>query len=200
LGGAGDILVAGFLRSSNAMLERWASYRSTQRETVPEPRTKWDESKPHDASLSRYAEQRLRAINRAPEIVGKRFGIEYQTAKQAVRVCKAIGSCRRLQQLSFYHHQEVAGRDDKEDPECLALYREAMKEQGRRNDFNDNVIEVKPQEQGNSKAYTCERLKRQAVIRLRRLRSTSRNDGIWHTREPFNLSKQLMRVRKSPQL
>ncbi len=49
----------------------------------------------------------------------KRFGIEYQTAAQAVRVCKAIESCRRLQDLSFYHHQEVAGRDDK--AELLAV-------------------------------------------------------------------------------
>lgn len=50
----------------------------------------------------------------------------------------------------------------KDDPECLALYREAMKEQGRRNDIGDNITEVKPQEKGTSKAYTCERLKRVA--------------------------------------
>jgi triphosphoribosyl-dephospho-CoA synthetase len=48
----------------------------------------------------------------------KRFGIEYQTAAQAVRVCKAIGSCRQ-RQLSFEHHKEVAGRDDK--AELLAV-------------------------------------------------------------------------------
>ncbi len=42
----------------------------------------------------------------------KLFGIEYQTAAQAVRVCKAIGSCRQ-RQLSFEHHKEVAGREDK---------------------------------------------------------------------------------------
>jgi hypothetical protein len=131
------------------MLERWASSRSTQRETVPEPRTKWDESKDHDEPLiSKPTEKRLRAINRAPEIVGKRFGIEYQTAAQAVRVCKAIGSCRRLQQLSFYHHKEVAGRDDKE----------------------ESIVGVS--------IDTPTFLPLQAVIRLRRLRSTSTNDGI----------------------
>jgi hypothetical protein len=41
------------------------------------------------------------------------FGIEYQTAAQAVRVCKAIESCTRVQHLSWKHHQEIAGRDDK---------------------------------------------------------------------------------------
>lgn len=50
----------------------------------------------------------------------------------------------------------------KDDPECLALYREAMKQQGRRTDIGDNVTEVKPQEKGNSKAYTCERLSKVA--------------------------------------
>jgi len=47
--------------------------RATQRETVPEPRTKWDESTPHDGELSINAQQRLRAINRAPEIVGRLY-------------------------------------------------------------------------------------------------------------------------------
>lgn len=46
-------------------------HRATQRETVPEPRTKWDESTPNDWSLSRQAQANLRAINRAPEIVGR---------------------------------------------------------------------------------------------------------------------------------
>jgi hypothetical protein len=55
------------------ILEARHGRRATQRETVPEPRTKWDESTPHDASLSRYAEQRIRAINRAPEIVGRLY-------------------------------------------------------------------------------------------------------------------------------
>jgi hypothetical protein len=44
---------------------------------------------------------------------GSMLGIEYQTAAQAVRVCKAFESGRRLPLLGFYHHQEVAGRDDK---------------------------------------------------------------------------------------
>lgn len=43
----------------------------------------------------------------------ERFGIEYQTAAQAVRVCKAFPeSCGRLQQLSFGHHASVANRPD----------------------------------------------------------------------------------------
>lgn len=46
----------------------------------------------------------------------------------------------------------------KDDPECLALFRQAMKEQGRRTDFLDNIKEVINQEGGTSKAYTCERL------------------------------------------
>ncbi len=41
------------------------------------------------------------------------FGIEYQTAAQAVRVCNSIESCLRRQLLTFHHHKEVAGRDDK---------------------------------------------------------------------------------------
>jgi hypothetical protein len=47
--------------------------RATQRETVPEPRTKWDESTTHDEQLSGPSKQRLRAINRAPEIVGRLY-------------------------------------------------------------------------------------------------------------------------------
>jgi hypothetical protein len=43
----------------------------------------------------------------------------------------------------------------KDDAECLAMFRKAMKEQGRRTDLGDNVTEVKPQDKGNSKAYTC---------------------------------------------
>ncbi len=39
---------------------------------MPEPSTKWDKSKDHDEPLiSKPTEKRLRAINRAPEIVGK---------------------------------------------------------------------------------------------------------------------------------
>jgi len=49
----------------------------------------------------------------------------------------------------------------KDDPECLALYREAMKCQGERTDLLDNIKEVESPG-GTSKAYTCERLKRVA--------------------------------------
>ncbi len=42
----------------------------------------------------------------------ERFGIAYDTALQAVRVCKAIESCTRVQDLSFTHHQVIAGRED----------------------------------------------------------------------------------------
>jgi hypothetical protein len=55
----------------------------------------------------------------------------------------------------------------KDDADCLAMFREAMKEQGKHlpksKDHNcNNVTEVEPQKTGNSKAYTCERLKKQA--------------------------------------
>lgn len=41
----------------------------------------------------------------------ERFGIAYQTAVQAVRVCKAFESCVRTQ-LSYEHHRIVANRPD----------------------------------------------------------------------------------------
>jgi len=54
----------------------------------------------------------------------------------------------------------------KDDPECLALYREAMKCVNQHDappKLDDIVIKQKRQsEVGNSKAYTCERLKRVA--------------------------------------
>jgi hypothetical protein len=43
----------------------------------------------------------------------KRFGIEYQTAKNASCVCKSFNQSIRQRTLSFEHHKEVAGRDDK---------------------------------------------------------------------------------------
>lgn len=49
----------------------------------------------------------------------------------------------------------------KDDPEALRLFREAVSHQGERTDFNDNVIEVKAT-QGNSLAYTLDRLHREA--------------------------------------
>lgn len=65
------------------------------------------------------------------------FGIEYQTAAQAVRVCKAIESCTRVQHLSWKHHQEVAGREDKVEllewaVETQATVRELRAEKKRR--------------------------------------------------------------------
>lgn len=51
----------------------------------------------------------------------------------------------------------------KDDAECAAMFRKAMKEQpGTRTDLCDNVTEVEPQKTGNSKDYTCERLMEQA--------------------------------------
>ncbi len=49
----------------------------------------------------------------------KRFGIEYQTAAQAKSIAEKIESCLRRQDLSWHHHKEVAGRDDK--AELLAV-------------------------------------------------------------------------------
>jgi hypothetical protein len=46
----------------------------------------------------------------------------------------------------------------KDDPEVLPMFREAMKEQGERNDLHDNVMEVATQ--GNSKACTLSRLQK----------------------------------------
>ena len=50
----------------------------------------------------------------------------------------------------------------KDDPECLTMYREAMKSQGKRTDFDHNVTEVEPVIRGNSKAYTLSRLERES--------------------------------------
>ena len=47
----------------------------------------------------------------------EQFGIAYNTAKQATRVCRAIERCTRVHNLTFKHHQEVAGREDA--PELL---------------------------------------------------------------------------------
>jgi DNA (cytosine-5)-methyltransferase 1 len=49
--------------------------------------------------------------------VAELFGIAYQTAAQAVSVCRAFESCRRLQHLTFGHHHSVANRPDA--PELL---------------------------------------------------------------------------------
>jgi hypothetical protein len=49
----------------------------------------------------------------------KRFGIEYQTAKNAKWVCETIERSLRRDLLTFHHHKEVAGRDDK--AELLAV-------------------------------------------------------------------------------
>ena len=51
----------------------------------------------------------------------------------------------------------------KDDPECLAKFREAMKEQGRRTDLCSNPTEVTGQPSNErGKAYTCERLRRES--------------------------------------
>ncbi|MFN6398998.1 MAG: hypothetical protein ACK449_03800 [Planctomycetota bacterium] len=59
----------------------------------------------------------------------------------------------------------------KDDPECLALFREAMKserggdhttEQGKKQAKHNNVMDCSEPVQGNSKAYTCERLSKVA--------------------------------------
>jgi hypothetical protein len=49
----------------------------------------------------------------------------------------------------------------KSHPGVLAKYRKAMRQQGKRTDFGNNVTEV-DRVTGNSKAYTCERLQRDA--------------------------------------
>jgi len=55
------------------ILEARNGRRATQRETVPEPRTKWDESTRNDCELTSRRDSLLRAINRAPEIVGRLY-------------------------------------------------------------------------------------------------------------------------------
>ena len=56
------------------ILEARHGRRATQRETVPEPRTKWDESTTTELQLMNHeTTRRLRAINRAPEIVGRLY-------------------------------------------------------------------------------------------------------------------------------
>jgi hypothetical protein len=47
----------------------------------------------------------------------------------------------------------------KDDPIVLLMWREAMKEQGKRNDLHDNIMEVETQ--GTSRAYTLSRLRKQ---------------------------------------
>lgn len=44
------------------------------------------------------------------------------------------------------------------------MYREAMKHQGKRGDFDDNVIEVGRSPVGNTRAYTLSRFKRQRQL------------------------------------
>lgn len=50
----------------------------------------------------------------------------------------------------------------KDDPEALAMFREAMKHQGQRTDLSDNVREVVAIDSGgNSRAYSIDRVKRE---------------------------------------
>ena len=56
----------------------------------------------------------------------------------------------------------------KDDPELLVMWREEMKHQGERSDLkpegniHNNVMDVTPPRQGNSKSYTISRLEREA--------------------------------------
>lgn len=47
-------------------------------------------------------------------------------------------------------------------PSVAAKFRKAMRQQGRRTDLRDNIPEVKEQHRSTSKAYTCQRLERDA--------------------------------------
>lgn len=49
----------------------------------------------------------------------------------------------------------------RDDPEALAAFRDAMKHQGQRTDFANNVIEVDRSPVGNSRAYSIDRVRRQ---------------------------------------
>jgi hypothetical protein len=49
----------------------------------------------------------------------------------------------------------------RDDPGALAAFREAMKHQGERTDFDDNVIEVERSAVGNSRAYSIARVQRE---------------------------------------
>lgn len=50
----------------------------------------------------------------------------------------------------------------KDDPECLAMFREAMVQKpGTRTDLCNNVTEVEPEKTGNSRAYSIDRVKRE---------------------------------------
>jgi hypothetical protein len=65
------------------------------------------------------------------------FGIEYQTAKDAKVTCAAIPQRFRCPNLSYGHHQAVAGRDDKVEllewaVETQATVREVRAEKKRR--------------------------------------------------------------------
>lgn len=104
----------------------------------------------------------------------ERFGIAYRTANQAVYVCKAFESSTRVEHLSWKHHQVVANRDDagellpkveaviRDDPEALAMFRDAMKHQGQRSDLSDNVREVESTDScGNSRAYSIARVQKE---------------------------------------
>ena len=65
----------------------------------------------------------------------------------------------------------------RDDAEVLALWREAMKEQGKRNDLGNNVPQVKEEEhpnrepRGNARAYTVSRLQSQRPDLFQRVKS-----------------------------
>ena len=49
----------------------------------------------------------------------------------------------------------------KDDPEALAMFREAMKHQGERTDLGNNVPEVERAHRGNSRAFSIDRVQRE---------------------------------------
>jgi len=63
----------------------------------------------------------------------------------------------------------VDGSAIKDVPECLAMFREAMSKQGERNDLDNNVIHVGTP-QGNSRAYSIDRVKRARLGGLQRIK------------------------------
>ncbi len=74
----------------------------------------------------------------------------------------------------------------RDDPEALAAWREAMKEQGKRNDLVDNVNEVTA-DKGNSRSYTVSRLQKQRPDLFERVKAGER-------RKPAKLPTLVMQV------
>ncbi len=62
----------------------------------------------------------------------------------------------------------------RDDPEALVMFREAMKHQGERTDFVDNVNEVE-RPAGNSRAYSIARVQRECDAETVAARATHSN-------------------------